>query len=168
MLFRSQTGGVNLYFNGVNQVKTKQNVIVDNDLKGTMYFDMANDQKMSDYKSLIRAQNEIISANVDTLITSVNVSGIITTSIPITPNGSKDLATVYVNSITNEIEINIAESKVNEPVICQVYSPLGILIKEVSLNTGINNIYLKGLGKGMVLIKVSSRSYSTTQKVPLN
>ena len=164
----TQTGGVNLYFNGVNQVKTKQNVIVDNDLKGTMYFDMANDQKMSDYKSLIRAQNEIISANVDTLITSVNVSGIITTSIPITPNGSKDLATVYVNSITNEIEINIAESKVNEPVICQVYSPLGILIKEVSLNTGINNIYLKGLGKGMVLIKVSSRSYSTTQKVPLN
>ena len=155
-----------LYFNGVNQVKNKQNVIVDNDLKGTMYFDMANDLKMSDYKSLIRAQNEIISANVDTLVTNVTVSGI--TSIPVTPNGSKDLVTIYVNNITNEVEISIAENKVNEPVICQVYTPLGILLKEVPLNTGNNILYLKGLGKSMVLIKVSSRSFSSTKKVLLN
>jgi len=155
-----------LYFNGVNQVKKKQNLIVDNDLKGTMYFDMGNDLKISDYKSLIRAQNEIISANVDTLVTNVTVSGI--TSIPITPNGDKDFATIYANSITNEVEINIAESKVNEPVICQVFTPLGILLKEVPLNTGNNILYLKGLGKSMVLIKVSSRSFSSTKKVLLN
>jgi len=163
----TQTGGVSLYFNGVNQVKTKQNVIVDNDLKGTMYFDMANDQKMSDYKSLIRAQNEIISANVDTLITSVNVSGI-TTSIPIIPNGSKDLATIYVNSITNEVEISIADSKENEPVICQVFTPIGILIKEVPLHTGENILYSNELGKGLVLIKISSRSFCSTKKILLN
>ena len=52
------TYGSNTYnFNGVNLVKQKQQFIIDEDLCGTMYFDMGNDLRVDDYKSLIRAQN---------------------------------------------------------------------------------------------------------------
>lgn len=48
--------GIVKYYNGVNQTKRKQEFIIEKDCRGTMYFDMGNDQPVSDYKSLIRAQ----------------------------------------------------------------------------------------------------------------
>lgn len=65
--------GTTKNFNGVNMTKKKQELILEKDVRGTMYFDMANDLRVSDPKSLIRAQNDIIAANVDTLITHVDM-----------------------------------------------------------------------------------------------
>lgn len=62
-------------FCGVSQVRQRQEFIVDNDVRGTMYFDMGNDMPVSDSRSLIRAMNDVIAANVDTVIVSVSRDG---------------------------------------------------------------------------------------------
>lgn len=36
--------GIVKYYNGVNQTKRKQEFIIEKDCRGTMYFDMGNDQ----------------------------------------------------------------------------------------------------------------------------
>ena len=63
-------------FNGVTLVKRKQDFVVDKDVRGTMYFDMGNDLRVSDARSLIRAQNDVVAANVDTLVTAVELPGL--------------------------------------------------------------------------------------------
>lgn len=66
--------GTMKYFNGVNQIKRKMEYVIEKDVRGTMYFDMGNDVSVDDYKSLIRAQNDVVSANVDTVIREAPVS----------------------------------------------------------------------------------------------
>lgn len=69
--------GVIKSFNGVNMVKQKQQLIIDNRLCGTMYFDMGNDQRVTSKTSLIRAQNEVIASNVDTVVYQVELPTIL-------------------------------------------------------------------------------------------
>lgn len=66
--------GTTKNFNGVNMTKKKQEFIIDKDVRGTMYFDMANDLRVSDPKSLIRAQNDVIASNVDPIVTNVDMT----------------------------------------------------------------------------------------------
>lgn len=65
-------GGSTYTFNGVDCVKDKMNFILEQNSGTVMYFDMGNDVAVSDPLSLIRASSLIISANVDTLITTTS------------------------------------------------------------------------------------------------
>lgn len=70
-------GGTVKKFNSTNLVKRKQEYIHDNDVRGTMYFDMGNDLNVSDPRSLIHAQNEALASNVDTLVREVDLSHVV-------------------------------------------------------------------------------------------
>lgn len=152
------------YFNGVNQVKKKQEFIINKDVLGTMYFDMGNDLNVSSDKSLIRAQNEVIAANVDTLITKVDLD---ITPIAVTHADKNDFVTINSNNGNEEIVICLKEEQENEPVVCQIYDRAGVLLKEFKLDQKKTILHSQEFGKGLYLIKVSSLSFISTKKVQL-
>lgn len=94
-------------FNSVELVRKKQNFIIDKDVRGTMYFDMGNDLKVTDPKSLIHAQNEVISSNVDTLITEVDMSHVISTGMNEVNANTDDLARITMAYGNQEIAVDM-------------------------------------------------------------
>lgn len=152
--------GITWYFNGVNQIKKKQNFIIDNDLLGTMFFDMGNDFRVDDYKSLIRAQNDVIASNVDTLITKVEI--IDPTNVSHIYRGAeRKLFSFSPNPANNYIELelsSLAESA--EYAICTI---AGEIVMEGKLHASHNILLLSKLEKGVYLIKVGidNKIYTT-------
>lgn len=149
------------YFNGVNQVKRKQNFILDRGCLGTMYFDMGNDLRVSDYKSLIRAQNEIIASNVDTLITQVKMDP---------GTGVKDVKSRYANLCTinqtadgMDVVVVLADGISN--AVCNIYNNNGTLCFSKELNRKESSLYWGNLSKGIYLISVSDGEMSESVKL---
>ncbi len=68
----STFGGVEYLFNSIDEVKRKSRLMVEQGSGGIMYFDMGNDVRVSDERSLIRALNSVVSSNVDSLIVNIN------------------------------------------------------------------------------------------------
>lgn len=152
--------GVSWYFNGVNQIKKKQNFIIDNNLLGTMYFDMGNDFRVADYKSLIRAQNDIIASNVDTLITHINP-----TSIPsIRQDMTGTLFSYYLDTVNENIILNLTEDNICAKTICDMYTIDGKHIIRQELPHKENIVSLKGLNRGTYLLKISADHKTQTIK----
>lgn len=157
----------NWYFNGVNQIKRKQDFIIDNDACGTMYFDMGNDLQVSDPKSLIRAQNDIIASNVDTLITHVDITA---ASINQTKKeASEKIFSFYPNPAKGQITLSLNGALLGESnVLCEIYTTNGLLIKQYTLSAVTNSLPLEGLTKGIYLIKVCSGKYSSVSKLQID
>lgn len=149
-------------FNGVNQIKRKQELIVGNDVLGTMYFDMGNDLKVSDARSLIRAQNDIIAANVDTVITQVNIYP---TSVhtPILAKG--EVGKVVVNYQQQRLDIQLCEGV--SSVKFQLFSPTGTLVDSFLLSEKSSSYSLNKLNRGVWLVRLSSDNATTTTKIQL-
>lgn len=155
------------YFNGINQVRRKQDFIIDNDACGTMYFDMGNDLQVSDPKSLIRAQNDIIASNVDTLITRVDMtpSSIIRTEKAVSQKGFS----FYPNPAKEQIILLLNESLFNKSdVICGIYTTSGQLIKQFALSSATNILCLDGLTKGIYLIIIGTGTHSEVSKLQID
>lgn len=151
---------VEWYFNGVNQIKRKQDFIIDKDLLGTMYFDMGNDFRVDDYKSLIRAQNEIISSNVDTLITNANI-----TSIPeIMQSKNNTLFSYFLDRTSEDIVINLQENNHRTDVMYDIYTIDGkeVIKQKLLLQS---RIPLKGLESGFYLLKIHTSNEAQTVKL---
>lgn len=156
-------GGTEKYFNGVNQTKRKQEYIIDNDCRGTMYFDMGNDQPVQDYKSLIRAQNEVIASNVDTLITEV----IMAPSAVNTPEANGETENIfYVNSSSDNLEIVLIED--NEPAYMEMFSIDGKIVAKKELVQKRSTINRQALEQGIYIFKVKQGNKINTVKVGLN
>ncbi len=68
----STFGGEEYVFNSIDEVKRKSRLMVEQGSGGVMYFDMGNDVRVSDKRSLIRALNSVISSNVDSLVVNIN------------------------------------------------------------------------------------------------
>lgn len=157
--------GTTKYFNGVNQVKRKQNFIIDNGCRGTMYFDMGNDQSVDDYKSLIRAQNDIIASNVDTLITEVIMapSGIEQTTEYI---NKKELFTIQQDKDCNSFGIILNDASANANL--EIYSIDGKKVRQTMLQSEKTTVHVPELSKGIYLIRVSQGNKTHTTKLILN
>ena len=155
--------GVKWYFNGVNQIKKKQNFIIDNDLPGTMYFDMGNDFRVDDYKSLIRAQNEVIASNVDTLITQVNMDP--TAISPVSSDSRHDLFSFYPNPAKDKIELILPGGTSWKGASCTICTTTGETVMETGLNSYTNIISLPHLEKGIYLITVNADNKTHTAKL---
>lgn len=159
--------GTMRYYNGVNQTKRKQEFIIEKDCRGTMYFDMGNDQPVSDYKSLIRAQNDILASNVDTLITKVDLDpvGIKAT----TNNNSKDdIFSFYLNSAKDQVVLTLSKDEYVYGASYKICAMDGKIMMQDRLSAVKNVIPLASLEKGTYLIMVHTNSGDCTRKLHLN
>lgn len=141
------------YFNGVNQVKRKQDFILDKGCLGTMYFDMGNDQRVSDYKSLIRAQNEVIASNVDTLITQVTLDPGLGTGIIRTKSNNSNFFTISQSADGMSLVVALADGTSN--AVCSIYNSSGTLCLQKELQQKETSLGWSNLSKGIYLISVS-------------
>ena len=161
-----ECSGTMRYYNGVNQTKRKQEFIIEKDCRGTMYFDMGNDQPVSDYKSLIRAQNDILASNVDTLITKVDLDPV---GINSTMNDSKDeIFSFYLNPEKEQIVLTLFKEEYISGASYEIYALDGKITMQGRLNTMTNVIPLISLEKGTYLIQVRTNNGSSTKKIHIN
>ncbi|MGL4293564.1 MAG: T9SS type A sorting domain-containing protein, partial [Bacteroidales bacterium] len=153
------------YFNGVNQTKRKQNFIIDNDCLGTMYFDMANDVYVHDPKSLIRAQNDVLNANVDTLIT--RVENVPTNLIKTHKNKDSEVFSFYPNPAKEFIHVSL-HSEERKTALLEIKTLDGITMVNQKLDENENVISIGNLNRGTYLIQVTSDQKVTTKKLQIN
>lgn len=161
-----ECNGTMRYYNGVNQTKRKQEFIIEKDCRGTMYFDMGNDQPVSDYKSLIRAQNDILASNVDTLITKVDLDPV---GIKSTTNDSKDeIFSFYLDSTKGQIVLTLSKEEYISNALYKIYTVDGKITMQGRLNAVTNVIPSISLEKGTYLIQVCTNNGSYTKKLHIN
>ena len=154
-------GGITYYFDGVNQVKKKAQYAVDKDLRGIMYFDMANDLKINDYRSLIRAQNEVMAANVDTVMTVINMT---TSGVrPIAARTGEELFT----AVQDGDNINVTLADAATPATLAVYSVDGRAMMQMPLQGKQTAVPADGLGRGIYLLRVTQGSESHSVKIAI-
>lgn len=153
--------GITYYYDGIDRMKEKQQFIIDNDMRGTMYFDMGNDLKVSDPKSMIRVQNEIISANVDTVITNIDMK----------PTGVRNIATskrAEMFTATQEgsnIAVTLADG--DTPATLTVYAVDGRAVIRQTLNTRRTTVEADGLTRGVYLLRVTQGDGEQTVKIAM-
>lgn len=148
-------------FNSVELVRQKQDFVIDKDVRGTMYFDMGNDLKVTDSKSLIHAQNEVISSNVDTLITEVDMSHVISTGINDLNTGSDNLAKITMAHGSNEITVDLNDSQ--QDALVEIYTLEGI--KENSGNVKKSATFSVSGQRQVYLVRVAQNGKVQTEKV---
>ena len=158
-------GGIVKYYNGVNQTKCKQEFIIEKDCRGTMYFDMGNDQPVRDYKSLIRAQNDILASNVDTLITKVDLGPVGIQNIE--KNGKKEIFSFYLNPSGNQITLILSVEKDAGNAFCEICAIDGKVVMQERLNA-VTNVIPLSLTKGTYLIQVCTNNGNYTKKLHIN
>lgn len=148
-------------FNSVELVRKKQNFVIDQDVRGTMYFDMGNDLKVTDKRSLIHAQNEVISSNVDTLITEVDMSHVISTGIQESLCREGKLAKIKILGLQT---INVV---LNDPVseaTVEVYTLDGTSIFAQSKIKGMISFQIPA-GKQIYIIRVEQNKKQESIKI---
>ena len=153
------TGGTTYYFTGQTQLRQKAQYVIDNDLAGIMYFDMANDLPMDDYKSLIRTQNDVLSANVDTLVTEVTMGPSSVQSIAATRKA--ELFTAAQSGST--LNVTLADGDV--PATLDVYAVDGRAVMQQPLNDKVTAVAIDDMQRGVYLLRVTQGSEKHTVKI---
>ncbi|MGL4992744.1 MAG: LamG-like jellyroll fold domain-containing protein [Bacteroidales bacterium] len=154
-----QHSGSTYFFNGVNTVKRKMHLINENNFAGSMYFDMGNDVNVSNDYSLIRAMDEVIAANVDTLITHVDIE----TSIN-PPKGESRKVKIYPVPARDYIQIDLPNDGVAQVVI---YNLLGAEVKRAQVESSDNNIMLDGITPGVYLLVLNQQGSFYREKLQI-
>ena len=139
--------------------------IIEKDCRGTMYFDMGNDQPVRDYKSLIRAQNDILASNVDTLITKVDLGPVGIQNIE--KNGKKEIFSFYLNPSGNQIPLILSVEKDAGNAFCEICAIDGKVVMQERLNA-VTNVIPLSLTKGTYLIQVCTNNGNYTKKLHIN
>lgn len=160
-----ECNGTMRYYNGVNQTKRKQEYIIEKDCRGTMYFDMGNDQPVSDSKSLIRAQNDILASNVDTLITKVNLDPVGIKDI--TESSKDEILSFYFNS-SNEVILTLSKDEFANNALYAICSMDGKVMMQERLNAVTTMIPLTSLERGTYLLQVRIDNVNYTKKLHIN
>jgi hypothetical protein len=122
---------------------------------------MGNDISVDDNLSLIRALNSVIAANVDTLVTKVDLptTGIFTpsqaqqTAYTLCPTATTDLVTL-VGSLEGSVR-------------AEVYSAEGRLLLADTLGDAHRTLSLGRLTKGLYLVRLAGEAGAVTQRVRL-
>lgn len=157
--------GTTKYFNGVTQTKRKQQFIIDNDVRGTMYFDMGNDLTVTDPRSLIRAQNAIIAANVDTVVTSVDMPPV--PDAIHTPSAGNGADGIRIEPLAGQKAICITLAPTGEHATLTLYAPDGRLVKNAAVNATTATVSLPGFGSGTYVARVTQGKRVHAVKVVL-
>ncbi|WP_255586153.1 LamG-like jellyroll fold domain-containing protein [Bacteroides sp. K03] len=160
-------GGTMRYYNGVNQTKRKQDFIIEKDCRGTMYFDMGNDQPVSDYKSLIRAQNDVLASNVDTLITKVDLAPVGIENVK-NNNNQGEVFSFYLSPSKGQIVLTLSKEEYISNAFYEIYAMDGKTAMQGRLNAVTNVIPTISLEKGTYLIQVRTNNGSYTKKLHIN
>lgn len=148
-------------FNSVELVRKKQDFIIDKDVRGTMYFDMGNDLKVTDPKSLIHAQNEVISSNVDTLVTEVDMSHVISTGLNEVNAGKEELARITRAYGYQEITVELNDP--HQEALVEIYTLEGA--KVVSGNVKKSACFTVSGQKQVYLVRIVQDGKVQTGKI---
>ncbi|MGL5016288.1 MAG: LamG-like jellyroll fold domain-containing protein [Bacteroidales bacterium] len=154
-----QHNGSTYYFNGVNTVQRKMNVVNELNFAGSMYFDMGNDLHVSNDYSLIRAMDEVVAANVDSLITHVDVG----TSIN-PPKGESAKVKIYPVPARDFIQVDLPNEGAAQVVI---YNLLGAEAKRLRIESSDNIISLDGLTPGVYLLVLNQQGNYYREKLQI-
>ena len=140
-------------------MREKQQFIIDNDLRGTMYFDMGNDLRVDDHKSMIRQQNEVISANVDTVITNIDMK----------PSGVRNIAATKRAELFTAVQdggnITVTLADAAEPATLAVYAVDGRTVLSQPLAAKRTTVEADGLTRGVYLLRVVQGGEEHTVKI---
>lgn len=140
-------GGSTYTFNGVDCVKDKMNFILEQNSGTVMYFDMGNDVSVSDPLSLIRAANLVISANVDTLITSTEVS-----ALPeLTRENPQQTKLVYDEQARQIVVASVSDA---ELLRVALYSVSGMMLRDEKASSSQHSMRTDGLLSGIYIAQV--------------
>ncbi|MFH4966443.1 glycosyl hydrolase family 18 protein [Gaetbulibacter sp. M235] len=153
------SSGKTYYFNGVNTIKEKAQYVLDNNLKGVMFWELYQDTDITNSISLLKAATSIIPVNV--------------TSTPLSNNNFEidNELKVYPNPSTNLFNVSFYSNNPRFTKIL-VYDINSRLVWENinSLNTGLNNIALdlKKLNTGFYILRVIDGDKTSTKKLIKN
>lgn len=140
-------GGSTYTFNGVDCVKDKMNFILEQNSGTVMYFDMGNDVSVSDPLSLIRASSLVISANVDTLITSTEVS-----ALPeLTRENPQQTKLVYDEQARQIVVASVSDA---ELLRVAIYSVSGMMLRDEKASGSQHSMRTDGLLSGIYIAQV--------------
>lgn len=140
-------GGSTYTFNGVDCVKDKMNFILEQNSGTVMYFDMGNDVAVSDPLSLIRAANLVISANVDTLITTTEVS-----ALPeLTRENPQQTKLVYDEQARQIVVASVSDA---ELLRVALYSVSGMMLRDEKASGSQHSMRTDGLLSGIYIAQV--------------
>ena len=152
-------GGTTYYYDGMDRMREKQQFIIDNDLRGTMYFDMGNDLRVDDHKSMIRQQNEVISANVDTVITNIDMK----------PSGVRNIAATKRAELFSAVQdggnITVTLADAAESATLTVYAVDGRTVLSQPLAAKRTTVEADGLTRGVYLLRVVQGGEEHTVKI---
>lgn len=139
--------GSTFTFNGVDCVKDKMNFILEQNSGTVMYFDMGNDVSVSDPLSLIRAANLVISANVDTLITTTEVS-----ALPeLTRENPQQTKLVYDEQARQIVVASVSDA---ELLRVALYSVSGMMLRDEKASGSQHPMRTDGLLSGIYIAQV--------------
>lgn len=139
--------GSTFTFNGVDCVKDKMNFILEQNSGTVMYFDMGNDVSVSDPLSLIRAANLVISANVDTLITTTEVS-----ALPeLTRENPQQTKLVYDEQARQIVVASVSDA---ELLRVALYSVSGMMLRDEKASGSQHSMRTDGLLSGIYIAQV--------------
>ncbi len=144
-------------FNGVNTIRKKQQFILEKDLLGTMYFDMGNDVKVSDPKSLIRTMNSVIASNVDSVITVVN-GGNTSWNFP----QQEKMCKIYPNPAREYVTVELKSPVAAEGAI---HSILGKLVYRFDMQDSEKQISLAGIPEGAYILSLQQNDEYYQEKL---
>ena len=130
-----------------------------------MYFDMGNDQPVSDYKSLIRAQNDVLASNVDTLITNVDLGPVGIQNME--KKGQTETFSFYLSPSGNQITLTLSVEEDAGNAFCEICTIDGKVVMQECLNA-VTNVIPLSLTKGTYLIQVRTHNGNYTQKIHIN
>lgn len=143
-------------FNGVNTIKNKMQFIIDKNVRGSMYFDMGNDMRVSNEYSLIKAMNDVIASNVDTLVTKVDVE---TSADRITANNSA--VKIYPNPSNGIFQVRLPDEDVAD---CQIINLDGVVLSRHNI-VNEEKLNLSHLTKGNYLISIKQNGKKYHNKI---
>lgn len=141
------SGGYTFYFDGPTQTYMRAKYVTDNRLGGIFYWDMGNDCRPEHPYNLAKWCSYGLNANVDSLVTNVEVrhleqSGIRDIKVP-------DAAIAY-SSADDAITVSGADGATPETIF--IFAPDGILVKKEKISTC--RISEVNLTPGVYIVKV--------------
>lgn len=143
-------------FNGVSTIKKKMQFIVDNNIGGSMYFDMGNDMKVSNDYSLIKAMNDVVASNVDTLITKADIE---TSTITVADENSS--VRIYPNPGSGVFQVQLPSDNQAD---CHILNLDGVVLcKHQIKNT--ETLNLTHLSKGCYIVSITQNEKKYYNKI---
>lgn len=152
--------GVEYTFNGVTCVKDKMKFILEKNSGTVMYFDMGNDQAVSDPLSLIRAANSIISSNVDIVVTDINdIPG----SVQQPSQVEKKTINLFLDYSASQLKVkSLSCGDLNE---LKVYTSSGMLVLTAKLSGVEQYVSVGALPAGVYVVTVKAGTDYETFKI---